>query len=90
MDTGADRWLSRKQYADNEPFMPVMYTLEESEKLATIQTDLIDYINRKVMEWIGNNKVDAEWDSYLQELKKIGLDEYIRINQDAYNRFIAD
>lgn len=78
------------QYADNEPFMPVMYTLEESEKLATIQTDLIDYINRKVMEWIGNNKVDAEWDSYLQELKKIGLDEYIRINQDAYNRFIAD
>ena len=47
--------------------------------------DILDYINRKNAEWITQGGVDEEWDAYVEELNKMGVDEYVRIYQEAYD-----
>ncbi len=50
---------------------------EYSSKLSEYQVSITDYINQKMAQWI------AEWDAYLAQLDKLGLQEYIKIRQEA-------
>lgn len=74
-------------YGDPEPWLPVFYTAEESESISVTSTDIQNYINRKSGEWILNGTVDEEWDAYLAELEKMGIDSLIETMQTAYDRF---
>ncbi|EOT30021.1 ABC transporter substrate-binding protein [Enterococcus saccharolyticus] len=75
-------------YVSNENNFPrVFFEKEETDRLARIETDMWDYIYRKRAEWITNGKVDEEWDEYLAELKRVGIDEWLQIKQDGYDRF---
>ena len=57
---------------------------EFSAKLSEYTVSITDYINQKTAAWIsGQADVNAEWDSYLQQLDKLGLQEYIKIRQEA-------
>ena len=44
-----------------------------------------DYIYRKRAEWIVNGNIDKEWDSYLKELDKYGLNDWLKIKQKYYD-----
>ena len=44
-------------------------------------------MNRKRAEWITNGMIDEEWDSYLEELQRLGLEEWVTIKQAAYDQF---
>jgi len=70
------------------PFMK--YTPEESEALATLKTDVTGYSAQKYVEWAVNGNVEEEWDTYLEELKAYGYDEYMKIHTDAYERYKAE
>jgi len=79
-----------KPYAD-PTYVPgtLMYTVEEAEVVNAIQSDIRDYANRKGVEWVmGTADIDAEWDTYLNELKAMRVDEYIQHSQAAYSRFL--
>ena len=55
-----------------------------SAKLSEYTVSITDYVNRKTAEWIsGQADVNAEWDQYLAQLDKLGLQEYIKIRQEA-------
>ncbi|WP_047983541.1 extracellular solute-binding protein [Ornithinibacillus californiensis] len=76
-------------YIKNENYYPhVYYSLEEIEELTTIETDLIEYTNRKRAEWIMNGTVDEEWDEYLQELERLNIDSWLQLKQEAYDRTV--
>ncbi len=77
-------------FADPDPMMPVFYTAEESETMGILQSDLRTYIERRTSEWIINGNVDAEWDAYLEEIKGVGLPQWLEINQAAYDRYMAN
>ncbi|MGM7723323.1 ABC transporter substrate-binding protein [Metabacillus sp. Hm71] len=64
----------------------VFFSLEELDNLATIETDLFAYVNRKRAEWMTNGKVEEEWDAYLKELNRLGLQEWLDIKQTGYDR----
>jgi putative aldouronate transport system substrate-binding protein len=64
----------------------VFFSIEELDKLATIETDLFAYVNRKRAEWMATGKVEAEWDAYLKELDRLGLQEWLEIKQTGYDR----
>jgi putative aldouronate transport system substrate-binding protein len=64
----------------------VFFSIEELDKLATIETDLFAYVNRKRAEWMATGKVEAEWDEYLKELDRLGLQEWLEIKQTGYDR----
>ncbi|MEC0368612.1 hypothetical protein [Paenibacillus chibensis] len=38
-------------------------------------------------QWVIDGNIDAEWDGYLAQLKKSGLDEFLQIYQQTYDRF---
>ena len=75
--------------ADTEPFPSVYYTVEESEEVALLKTELLTYIERRASDWIMNGGINEQWDAYLAELNAMGLERLLEINQNAYNRFIG-
>lgn len=77
-----------------EPFMvdeiypQVYYTDSEIEKLSTLTTDVNNYVDQMKAKWItGDAKIDDTWDDYINQLKKMGLDDLIKIYQDAFDRY---
>ena len=66
------------------------YTLAENEKLQTIKPKLDTFVKDMCQRWIlGVEDFDTTYDNFLKELKHIGLDEALEINQKAYERFIS-
>ncbi len=62
-------------------------TAEEAEETSTIKVELQNYIESSKTKFIMNQSdIDKEWDSYLADLEKIGLSEYLGIMQKAYDR----
>ena len=75
----------------SKPVAGLIYTTEESEILNPIQTDLIncvlEYYTRFVM---GDLDIDQGWEDFQEQLKIIGVDEYLEIVQAAYDRMYGD
>ena len=53
-----------------------------------MQADLITNANRMTAEWVVNGKIDEEWDSYIETLNGIGLQDMLKAMQAAYDRFL--
>ena len=70
-----------------DPIGKLNYTEDEAEIVNQVQADIITYANRRAAEWVMNGKIDEEWDSYLQELKNMRLDEMMGVVQAAQDRF---
>ncbi|MGG4035939.1 ABC transporter substrate-binding protein [Paenibacillus cisolokensis] len=67
--------------------MPNIFnSIEVLERLTTIETDLFAYVLRMRTEWYQNGKVDEQWDEYLKELDRLGLQEWLEIKQSGYDR----
>lgn len=60
-------------------------TTENNQIVADFKANAVDYINRKNAEWITQGGIEEQWDAYVEELNKMGVDEYVRIYQEAYD-----
>lgn len=59
---------------------------ESAGRFSDIQTSLESYMTQKIAEWVsGQADIDAEWDSYLKQLDKLNLQEYIDMRMKALN-----
>jgi len=76
------------QLSDKTPMPSVFYTLDESTEMSQLQTDMRQYMDRKACEWIINGRIDAEWNAYLAELERVGQSKWLKIKQDAYDRYV--
>lgn len=77
-----------KKYVTTEPWPRPYYSNEESSTLTELQTDIFTMVNEKMAKWIvGTEDLEAGWDKYIQDLKNIGVEKLVEINQDAYDRF---
>ncbi|MFQ9697724.1 MAG: hypothetical protein ACLRY5_12915, partial [Zhenhengia sp.] len=66
-------------------------TPEESKELSALQTDLQDYVNQNKAKWTtGQQNVDTDWDNYVATLNKMGLERYMEIYNQAYDRFLGN
>lgn len=74
-------------YQPEEIFPNVMYSAEDAERLSILQTDIDGYIKEMIPKFIIQGNVDAGWDAYIDQLKKMGLDELLEINQKYYDSF---
>jgi putative aldouronate transport system substrate-binding protein len=62
-------------------------TSEENEELSILQTELVKYAKNQLARWIsGDGNVNAEWNNYLRELDRIGLQKYLELKQKVYDR----
>ncbi len=65
-------------------------TTEESTDFAAIESDLSTYMDSTVLEFIvGSRDIDAEFDSFVDTLYDMGLQDMIDLKQAAYDRAMA-
>ncbi|MDO4285380.1 MAG: extracellular solute-binding protein [Eubacteriales bacterium] len=80
------------QYANhiisqNNLYPNVIMTTEQTDRLAELSTDINDYVNTTVSTWMLEGGIDEGWDAYVEQLNKLGLEEYISILQEALDAF---
>lgn len=82
------REIRASDNVDQEVLPALLYTTEESDIVNQVQADLITNANRMTAEWVVNGKIDEEWDSYIETLNGIGLQDMLKAMQAAYDRFL--
>lgn len=68
-------------------FPDVIYTTEQLDQLATLGADIGSYVTTMRAKWVSEGGIDEEWDSYIEELNRMGLETYMHIHTDAYNTY---
>jgi ABC-type glycerol-3-phosphate transport system substrate-binding protein len=57
-------------------------------ELATLQTNLNNYVNQNELAFItGTKNIDTGWDAYVKGLDSTGMPRYLDINQQAYDKY---
>ena len=62
----------------------LVFSSEEMDELAILQTDLHTYICKSFAEWLVDGGVEEGWDDFQNELKKIGSDRFVEIYDKAF------
>ncbi len=72
-----------------QEYYPMVYnTAEETETLSITGTPITTFIDQKQAQWIsGQADINAEWEGYLDQLNKMGLDQVLEVRQQAYDRY---
>lgn len=75
-------------YGDAHPALlpELMYTQEEVEAIAEIQTNIMSYVDGQLAEFVTGNRSLDEWDQYLADIEAMGLQEWLDVAQQAYDR----
>ena len=76
-----------RPYLSKWPYnYPYKFSTEEVEELSLLQTDIASYVDSKAAEWIVEGGIDQEWDGFIAELKRLGVDRYLELYQTAFAR----
>ncbi len=72
----ADMWLP-----------PMFFNEDQVMVVAEATTTIVPFVQEQLARWItGQGDVDAEWDSYLDQLEAMGLSQYLEIHQTTFDR----
>ncbi|WP_254846833.1 extracellular solute-binding protein [Oceanobacillus sojae] len=74
-------------YLIEEIWPAFTYTAEENDRIAVLETDLQKYVEEMQASFITGENDFAEWDAYVETVKNMGYDEYMEIQQAAYERY---
>jgi putative aldouronate transport system substrate-binding protein len=82
-----------REYLDKKVLLPLFPNLSftESEQKVITQkwTAIQTFIAEKEQKWImGAEEVEPNFDGYLKSLKDMGMDEIVKIYNDAYQRYL--
>lgn len=78
---------AEKQYAPKECWTPFNFTLDESNQKADLESDLTSYISQKQSEFVQGKTPISDFDKYVAQLNKMGLNDYIKLYKTAYSRY---
>lgn len=88
-------WFRASQQQYNIPHIqrgyPIVYldttTSAESKNL---KTPIEDYVYQMEAQFInGSKSIDTEYDKFISELKALGVEKYLKIYADAYEKYIS-
>ncbi|NOU92657.1 extracellular solute-binding protein [Paenibacillus sp. LMG 31456] len=63
------------------------FTEEETEFRSTVGTDIHTYIGEMEAKFITGAQPMSDWDKYTADVKKLGVDEYMKGYKKAYERY---
>lgn len=61
-------------------------TNKENEIMSSVGTSIMDYTAEQVSKFILGDKSFDEWDAYVEQVKALGLEQVIKISEEAYKR----
>ena len=67
----------------------IQYTSEQSETRANYGSDVLTYMQENYLAFVDGSKPLSEWDSYVEGLHGIGVDEVLAVCQEAYDDYMA-
>ena len=72
-----------KEYVEKQ-----LFTEQESDEMTALESSIKNYVKENIGMFIASEKnLDADWNSYITELEKMGLKRYIELSQAGYDRF---
>ncbi|WP_080875261.1 extracellular solute-binding protein [Oceanobacillus timonensis] len=74
-------------YLIDEIWPAFTYTEEENDRIAVLETDLEKYVEEMQAGFITGENDFSEWDAYVETIQEMGYDEYMEIQQAAYERY---
>jgi putative aldouronate transport system substrate-binding protein len=80
---------SYRQYLpDPAMIVPVLnFNDEEIQRISEIRTNLQSYVRECKVRFVTRDMdIESEWENYLAEIQRIGLDEFLSVCQGAYDR----
>lgn len=64
----------------------VTMTTEQKEAESYRASDILTYANQMIAQFaIGDSDIDSQWDSFVETLKSMGIEECIALEQEAYD-----
>lgn len=73
------------------PYPLVYFTEDEQDRINTLKPDIETYFEQMEAKFItGAESIETGWDKYIETLEGLGIDEYIEIHQDAYDRWAEE
>ena len=67
----------------------VSFTLQEINNINRYASDVYDYVFQQLTKWLLEGGVsDAEWNAYISQLNRMGLDNMMGAFQSAYERYL--
>lgn len=83
----ADTLYQTSGLAPEETVSTLVFNAEETEIVAELESTLQNFVDEFAATALsGNIDIDAEWESYLKEVDKIGADALLEVYQAAYDR----
>ena len=55
---------------------------------SAIGTDVYSYVEAMYAHWVVDGGVEDEWDSYIDQLNAMGLEELVSLQQGAYAAYL--
>jgi putative aldouronate transport system substrate-binding protein len=86
----------RTMWSDDETALtdihlpPLKLTSDENNENATLMSDINTYMNEFAALFITGERTEADWDSYIETVKSLGIDRAIEIHQAAYDRYMGN
>lgn len=81
-------------YADKHPgkVLPLLhYTEEDAALVQEALTNIPEYANQAMAEFItGARDIESGWDTYLEELNSMGLEQWLSIAQKTYDQTLGN
>lgn len=66
------------------------HTIDESEEFESLKQLIRNYVREHVAMYItGEKDIDSDWENYLAELDRMGLERMIELAQIGYDRFLS-
>ncbi len=66
---------------------PLSFTQDEAQVVAEAEATIVPFVQQRFAEWVtGNRNVDEDWESYLEELNGLGVENYLATYQAALER----
>lgn len=64
-------------------------TADENSQIASKTNEINTYKDEMFLKWLmGKEDVDATWDKYVEQIKKLGIEDVNKVRQTAYDRFV--
>ncbi|MGI5900035.1 MAG: hypothetical protein ACOX8S_08980 [Christensenellales bacterium] len=65
----------------------LMFETEKVSQVSQLKETLNSYVSESMSKFVtGSMSLENDWDAYLNELEKIGLETYLNLYQEAYDR----
>jgi putative aldouronate transport system substrate-binding protein len=52
--------------------------------------DINSYVTTMQAKWVTEGGVEEEWDTYIDTLKQMGYDDFMKIQMDAFETYQAN